>query len=195
MTCSIRVYSERMVNPTALTGADIDLADIAHALSLVNRFGGHTPGPYSVAQHSVHVMQYVALTHPRDHELLLAALTHDASEAYLGDITRPLKRALPLGTYQEWERTAQHAVAEVLGINPALYAHPAIHRADDAVLEWEWVNLFGSHCVPATLKVTNNELFGQTSMRRFDLWSWRDARYQFTQTLKQQRDMLAVQRA
>jgi hypothetical protein len=69
----------------------VDINDIAHALSLVNRWGGHTRMPYSVAAHSVMVADLVAKIAP---DLALAALLHDAPEAYLGDVCRPLKRRL-----------------------------------------------------------------------------------------------------
>jgi hypothetical protein len=61
--------------------------DIAHALARINRFSGHTREPYSVAQHSVYVARAVARYSPK---LGLAALLHDAHEAYIGDITSPV---------------------------------------------------------------------------------------------------------
>lgn len=68
---------------------DISIEDIAHALACVNRYNGHTPVPYSVAQHSVLVSQHCL---PED---AFWGLMHDASEAYLGDMISPLKRFIP----------------------------------------------------------------------------------------------------
>jgi len=64
---------------------DVDIRDIAHALANTNRFGGHTERPYSVAQHSVWVSR-----HCPNYSLL--GLLHDATEAYLGDMVKPLKK-------------------------------------------------------------------------------------------------------
>lgn len=71
---------------------DVDLADIATALSRTPRFGGRydrVHGHYSVAQHSVLVHDLMQATEARPYALL-----HDAHEAYVGDLTHPVKVAL-----------------------------------------------------------------------------------------------------
>jgi len=75
-----------LLNPTP---EQIKLIDIAHSLSMTNRFNGHTQFPYSVAQHSLAVAEMV------DAPYKLGALLHDAGEAYIGDIITPIKRLLP----------------------------------------------------------------------------------------------------
>lgn len=77
----------------ALTQEDIDISDIIHALSLINRYNGHTKFPYTVAQHSVYVAQ-LEYKHSQNARKALAGLLHDAAEAYVGDIVRPLKNTL-----------------------------------------------------------------------------------------------------
>lgn len=71
-----------LINPTADM---IDIEDIAHALSQICRFGGHCSMPYNVAQHSVIVAALAPM------ELRKEALLHDAAEAYVGDVIKPLK--------------------------------------------------------------------------------------------------------
>jgi len=68
---------------------DVAIEDIAHGLAYQCRFNGQTREFYSVAQHSLMVMQLVPPP------LRLAALLHDAAEAYLGDMVKPLKNLFP----------------------------------------------------------------------------------------------------
>ena len=68
---------------------EILIKDISHALALTCRFGGHCYHYYSVAQHSVYVAE------ASDYENALAALLHDASEAYVPDVPRPIKQDVP----------------------------------------------------------------------------------------------------
>lgn len=75
-----------LLNPTPNM---IDVVDIAHHLSQVCRWAGAPTCFWSVAQHSVMVSMIVP------EELQLWGLLHDAAEAYIGDITRPLKNLLP----------------------------------------------------------------------------------------------------
>lgn len=97
---TIRTVSGRYVNLIDPEASSLDMYDIAHALSLVNRFGGHTAVPYSVAEHSLGVSNML-LRATGDHRLARMGLLHDAAEAYLGDVVRPLKRQMDF--YREAE--------------------------------------------------------------------------------------------
>lgn len=85
----IATFSGRLVNPWSLKLSDIAIEDIAHALSQINRYGGHTRVPYSVAQHSVILAQEAKLRWGSHEALYL--LLHDAEETYLNDVPRPVK--------------------------------------------------------------------------------------------------------
>lgn len=101
-----------------------EILEIAHALSHQARFTGHTFFHYSVAQHSVLVAKLVPP------ELKLTALLHDASEAYLVDIPRPLKALLP--DYVRLEERTMSAIAKYYGL---IFPFPeAIKRADNMLL-------------------------------------------------------------
>lgn len=85
----MQTYTGRAFYPMAPRTGDVDLFDIAHALAMICRYGGHVDRFYSVAEHCVLMSEAVAP------ENAPWALLHDATEAYLGDMIRPLKGAMP----------------------------------------------------------------------------------------------------
>jgi hypothetical protein len=136
----MQTRSGRKFYPEDPRPEDIDIEDIAHALSLVNRFGGHTPEPYSVAQHSVLVANEVERRSQSPHPMLPAGgwrplilwgLLHDASEAYLGDIVWPLKQASLMQGYKVLEANVMTAIVERFAL---LREEPAIVKACDLTL-------------------------------------------------------------
>lgn len=129
---------------------DVCIEDIAHALSLQNRFTGHTVRPYSVAEHCIHVSHLVP------HEWALVALLHDASEAYLTDVARPVKNAPGFEFYREAERKVQDAVYTHFGLPKESDLNPAIVLADNQMLAAEVEDLLEDPPEPwglATLRV------------------------------------------
>lgn len=109
-----------------------DIYTIADSLSKINRYQGHTPYPYSVAQHSV-VCSYLV---PGD--LAFDALMHDAAEAYIGDIHGPLKHRLP--EFLALERLIETQLDNVFDID---FLNPAVKTADAHALDLEQVYIQG----------------------------------------------------
>ena len=104
------------------------IEEIATALSKLCRFGGHTKEFYSVAQHSVLVSLCV------DDEFAMEALLHDASEAYLGDVVRPLKQVL--GGYRDIEEQVQNGI-NMAHLGWAKPNSPQVKNADMVLLATE----------------------------------------------------------
>jgi hypothetical protein len=104
---------------------EIFIEDIAHALSMQNRFNGHTNWPYTVAQHSVHVSDYVG----GSPEQRLYGLLHDAAEAYIGDLIRPIKYYLP--QFKEIEDDIMCAVFDKFEIWPTKAEIAAVKTVDN----------------------------------------------------------------
>lgn len=125
----IQTFTGRQFFPLNPRFEDIQLPDIAHALSNLCRFGGHSDFFYSVAQHSVLVSQHC------DPEDALAGLLHDASEAYLIDLPRPIKHAIGLEAYREAERRLQSLIYERFGLKAA--TPESVERADARLLRTE----------------------------------------------------------
>lgn len=109
----------------------IEIEDIAHALSHICRFTGHTKHFYSVAQHSYLCATLV----PPEHAL--EALLHDAAEAYIGDVSSPLKAQLP--GYQVIEANLEQAIRQRFGL-PAQKT-PWVKEADLQMLAAEKAHL------------------------------------------------------
>lgn len=120
----IQTFTGRAFYPLDPRPEDIDPADIAHSLSLQCRFGGHVRDFYSVAEHCVRMADAVAPEHA------LAALLHDATEAYVIDLPRPLKRMLP--DYRTMEDRVWAAIATRFDVDPVL--PPEVKEADNRIL-------------------------------------------------------------
>ncbi len=88
---SIPTYTGRPINPLAVMPDQIDVRDIAHALSQRARWSGHTREFWSVAEHSLLVADILEGWDNSDPDLLLWGLLHDAAEAYLPDVATPIK--------------------------------------------------------------------------------------------------------
>lgn len=109
----IRTFSGKKVWPLNPRVSDIDIKDILHALPNICRFTGHTREFYSVAQHSC--LMYLAMAGSMYDDMERKwALLHDASEAYLCDIARPVKQHL--AEYKEYEDRLMKVIAKAFNL-------------------------------------------------------------------------------
>lgn len=122
--CWITTYTGgkfHFLNPTE---DEIDIVDIAHALSMKCRFSGHCRQFYSVAEHSIRVAELLPL------KLKLSGLMHDAAEAYIPDIARPIKVAFGL-------REVEDRIMAVIRDKYNLVTSPKIKEADNILIATE----------------------------------------------------------
>ncbi len=138
------------------------IEDIANALAQLNRYTGHTPYPYSVAQHCV--LAAAAMEHV---DLKFEMLMHDAQEAYVGDVSSPLKQLLP--DYHVIEERLEIVVRAKFDLPPKM--DPRVKEVDTRML------------------VTEAKAFGLPWWDEFEVkpytemliqpWSWKQARESF----------------
>lgn len=112
----IQTYTGKLFYPYDPQPEDICIEDIAHALSNMCRFTGHCRKFYSVAQHSVLVASQLP------DELMLQGLLHDASEAYIVDIPRPLKYSSHFDGYRALEEAVTKVINRKFGLPEDLHA-------------------------------------------------------------------------
>jgi len=124
----IRTYTGKYLNVRDPQPDQIDIIDIAVGLSRMPRFAGHSVHFLPVAQHCILMSNIVSP------ENKLAALLHDASEAYLGDIAKPIKALMP--DYQALEDRLMTVIAAKFGFQYPL--HPEAKALDAEMLYREW---------------------------------------------------------
>lgn len=134
----MQTYTGRAFYPMAPEPDDVDPVDIAHALSLLCRYGGHCARFLSVAEHCVLMSQAVTP------ENALWALLHDATEAYLGDMIRPLKHAMP--AYRQAEDRLMAVICDRFGLGRECPAE--VKLADNRILRDERDALMASPPLP-----------------------------------------------
>ena len=136
MSNFIRTFTGRHITPTAPRSEDICIEDIAHALSQLCRANGHFKAFFSVAQHSVNCC-LEAEARDYSQEVRLACLLHDAGEAYLSDVTRPVKVLLP--DYSKYEDVLLHMIWDKFLPRPlAPDEAKLVFEVDDCMLYYEF---------------------------------------------------------
>lgn len=126
----VQTNSGKRFYPLDPRAEEVDIKDIAKALSKIARFNGHVDRFYSVAEHSIRVAQLVK-------EDKLEALLHDSTEAYIGDLTRPLKYVLP--KFLEIEEKIWKEVSKRFQLKPLT---EEINKADNLMCAVEKRDIF-----------------------------------------------------
>lgn len=173
----IMTYTGRRFWPLDPTPEDVDIRDIAHALAMKCRYGGHAKRFYSVAQHSVIVSHYA----PREHAM--AGLLHDAAETYLADIPRPVKPRL-----EGWWGIEQ-AVMDVVAykfdlpmvlLAPALYDEPREVKTIDTAILWpEMMALMPAGSLDNLIDTFGSAAFEKMRDVVIEPWGWERAEWEF----------------
>ena len=165
----LQTYSGKKFDQLNPRVEDIDIEDIAHALSMFPRYNGHTYFPFSVAQHCVIVSHLVP------EEFALRALLHDAPEAYVGDITRPLKKIIgPL--YRMIEDNVMEVVAKRFNL-PQPYMPEEIDFVDKMIVIPEKLALFPDDFATSSWRYEGNPFLHV----QIEEITWREAKAQFLQ--------------
>lgn len=150
----IITFSKQRFSPLKARAEEIDIVDIAHALSLMCRANGHIKHFYSVAQHCLNCSRE-AEARGLSEEVQLACLLHDASEAYISDITRPVKRSLP--QYLEFEEVLQNQIFGKFNLaHLAEEDRSRVKEIDDCLLYYELLELMNEEIFDEQPEITSD---------------------------------------
>lgn len=159
---------------------DFRAEDIAHALACQNRFAGHAREPYSVGEHSVRASLAVDVstcrTDDQRRKVRLAALMHDATEAYLVDLPRPIKRDPSMYGYRVAEERMATVIESWLRLPHGAFEWAAVKHVDAVMLMTEARDLLTLPPAP----------WGAAQGKRVELlpdtivpWGWRETERRF----------------
>ena len=163
MSC-IKTYTGVMFDPLNPNPELIDIRDIAHALSMLCRANGHFPAFHSVGQHCLECARE-AQARGYSRRVQLACLLHDASEAYLSDVTRPVKQELP--KYLEIEGPLQDAIwHKYLDRDLSEEETAQVFAIDDAMLYHEFVALMDTRLLSEEPKLKSRPVFAFAGFER-----------------------------
>lgn len=165
----IQTYTGKQAWPLNPMPQDIDIMDIAHALALANRYTGHTLFPYSVAQHCV--LMHDAMKKAEYSRIeCFWALMHDASEAYLCYIARPVKNCLH--GYLFYEENLMKCIAAKYNLSWPM--PDIVKQMDLAMLATERFQLMGQPPIPWT-----STEGAEPIPCKIEEWDWKSAKMEF----------------
>lgn len=133
-------FTGKAVDPFDMKVDDVCVEDIAHHLSLINRYNGATPYPYSVAQHVILVTDILFLA-GAPLRTQSAGLHHDDSETWLGDLTTPIKHNPMSEAYRGAEWRVMRLIEAVFELPYGSTDSDIVKWADQEALEREWWTL------------------------------------------------------
>lgn len=166
MSTYTQTFSGGIICPADPIVEEIDIDDIAHALAQQPRFGGHLRVHLSVAQHCYEVSYRCD---PKD---ALWGLLHDASEAYIADICRPVKKGL-IG-YKEAEDALMKVICKKFGLDPVM--PESVRVADDLMIHIESNQFLG----PLRMEIWKHWPYNLDEVGRIEkVWDWREAEARF----------------
>ncbi len=168
---TILLRSGRYFDLASPRSEDVVVDDIAGALSKICRFGGQSPRFYSVAEHCCHCHD-AAIADGLGPDVARIALLHDAAEAYVGDVVKPLK--IMLAEFGVIESSVESAINEAFGLVWTVDVAREVKRIDHELLIAERLSIFGDDGV---------EWSGQASVKRREVkvvgWLPQQAELQF----------------
>lgn len=138
---TVTTYTGKHFNPVEPDVEKIDIRDIAHALSMTCRGNGHVKTYFSVGQHCINCARE-AEERGYPASVILACLLHDAGEAYMSDVPRPLKPFMPQYVEAE-ERLLQTIYRKYLGETLKREEEKMVKEIDDDLLYYDMKELFG----------------------------------------------------
>lgn len=169
----MKTFTGKDIFPQDPESIELSIVDIAHALSFLCRYAGHTQEFYSVAQHCVHMSYLVP------EEYAYEALLHDASEAYLADLPHDVKAILP--DYQRLEARLERHIARHFFL-----PHPmslVVKRMDQRICATEMAFLMNFYDHPLAMEAPvflihgwHPEMACEKFIERYvELRSWKNA--------------------
>jgi hypothetical protein len=153
---------------------EIVIEDIANSLGMLCRYNGHVPRFYSVAEHCVLMANY-AFEVERSTMFSFAVLMDDAPEAYIGDMTRPMKQRLP--EYRTIDDRFGEVIRRKFGIDSSMFHEDMLREYDSRMLRTEMDAMLGAGLV--------RDHFPQIAAKkplpgvRLQHWAPEEATYQF----------------
>lgn len=153
---------------------DVEIEDIAHHLSGINRYNGASSIPYSVAIHTIIGTDLCMAYWPKDYDTALRFMLHDAAESYSQDMTRPIKESIP--ELKAIEKVIELTIADKFGIPNGIMTNK-VREIDDNLLKteftflmpWVPVEMVGKHLTEIGPAIFRNASYSATTIKQMYL--------------------------